>query len=356
MPNYVTIKTNGESSSSSSNSSSSSSSSSSSNSSSSSSEGPVSISVDDVLTGANNLKTYYGNNGVLPDTVTAAGHAFTLPEFLYLMSQAAYQLGNSNTSAIKCIYGIEEAVSPFGDAIDAQLYRADYLVVANNLANYIRTNNQAPNYGSSAVGKISYYVLCDAFSRILAFYKNNDNYMPNYVTIVQGSGSSSYTSGGVNVKNTITNLDAYYKSSTNCQVNNAAIKNIVDSLTAGLTTDKEKAVAIYNYVRDKISYSFYYDTKYGALGTLNAKTGNCVDQAHLLVAMYRTAGLAARYEHGVCYFTLSGNTYGHVWTQVLIDNVWVAGDPTSERNSFGNIVNWNTNSYTHNAYYVSLPF
>ena len=344
MPNYVAIKTNGGSSSSS-------------NSSSSSSSKPTSISINDILTGATNLKNYYSSNGVMPKTVTAAGYAFTLPEFLYLMSQAAYQLGNSNKSAIKCIYGIEEAANPTGDTINAQLLRDDYLTVAKNLANYIKTNNQAPNYASSAVGKISYNVLPDAFSRILAFYKANDEYMPNYVSIVQGSGSSSsYTTGGMNVKNTITNLDPYYKATSNCQVNNSAIKSIVNSLTAGLTTDLEKATVLFNYVRDQVAYSYYYDTQKGALGTLNAKSGNCVDQAHLLIAMYRTAGLAARYEHGTCYFPLSGNTYGHVWTQVLIDDVWVVGDPTSNRNSFGQVVSWNTNSYTHKAYYASLPF
>ena len=354
MPNYVTINTKGGSSSSSD----SSSNSSSNSSSGSTSKGPATIAIKDILTGAVNLKNYYSNNGALPKTVTAAGHAFTLSEFLYLMAQATYQIGNSNTSAIKCIYGVKDASSTTADSINAQLVKKDYLTLANNLATYIKKNNQAPNYASSTAGKINYNVLVDVFSRILAFYKNNDNYMPNYVTVIQGSqsSSSSYTIGGMNVRNTITNLDPYYKSTTNCQVNNAAIKNVVNSLTAGLTSDKEKATVIYNYVRDQISYSFYYDTRYGAAGTLNARTGNCVDQAHLLVAMYRTAGLAARYEQGTCYFTLSGSTYGHVWTQVLIDNVWVVGDPTSNRNSFGNVVNWNTNSYTHKAYYASLPF
>ena len=128
------------------------------------------------------------------------------------------------------------------------------------------------------------------------------------------------------------------------------------TLTSGLTSDTAKAKAIYNYVRDQISYSFYYDTKYGAVGTLNAKTGNCVDQAHLLIAMYRTAGLAARYVHGTCYFTLSGSTYGHVWTQVLIGDTWIVGDPTSARNSFGTVVNWNNNNYALHGYYPSISF
>ena len=145
------------------------------------------------------------------------------------------------------------------------------------------------------------------------------------------------------------------KSSTNCQVGNSAIKSVVNSITSGLTSDYQKAVAIYNYVRDQISYSFYYDTRYGAVGTLNAGTGNCVDQAHLVVAMARTAGLAARYVHGTCVFS-SGSTYGHVWAQILVDGNWVVADATSSRNSFGSVVNWNTNSFSLHGIYSGISF
>ena len=140
-------------------------------------------------------------------------------------------------------------------------------------------------------------------------------------------------------------MAAYLKATTHCQVGNSKIKSLVNSLTSGLTTDHAKALAIYNYVRDKISYSFYYDTRHGAVGTLDAKSGNCVDQSHLLVAMFRTAGLPARYVHGTCTFS-SGSTYGHVWTQVLIGNTWTVADPTSTRNSLGTIVNWNTKTFS----------
>ncbi|MGX8693496.1 MAG: Ig-like domain-containing protein, partial [Methanobrevibacter sp.] len=70
-----------------------------------SSEG-ISVSIDDILTGAVNLKAYYENNKVLPNTVTVAGQAFKTPEFLYLMSQAISQLGSSDTNPISCIYGV----------------------------------------------------------------------------------------------------------------------------------------------------------------------------------------------------------------------------------------------------------
>ena len=143
--------------------------------------------------------------------------------------------------------------------------------------------------------------------------------------------------------------------SHNCEVNNAKIKKLVSKLTKDCKNDKEKADKIFKYVRDTISYSFYYNTKYGAAGTLNAKSGNCVDHAHLLVAMYRASGLAARYVHGTCHFS-SGNTYGHVWAQVLVGKTWTVADATSSRNSLGKVANWNTNSYKLQAYYSSLPF
>ena len=176
--------------------------------------------------------------------------------------------------------------------------------------------------------------------------------MPSYVVIKSLSSSSSTSS--LNSKNTISNLAAYLAASTNCQVNNSKIKQLVSKLTSGLTSDKAKATAIYNYVRDAISYSFYYDTKYGAVGTLNSKSGNCVDHSHLLVAMYRTAGLPARYVHGTC--TFSSGTFGHVWTQVLIGDTWIVSDATSARNSFGNVVNWNPSSYSLHGYFSSIGF
>uniref|UniRef100_UPI00386AFE11 transglutaminase-like domain-containing protein n=1 Tax=Methanobrevibacter sp. TaxID=66852 RepID=UPI00386AFE11 len=191
------------------------------------------------------------------------------------------------------------------------------------------------------------------YSVIVKFDGSND-YLSNS-TSSQITVTASNLIKGVNEKNTISDLSSYLKSSSNCQVGNSKIKSLVNSLTSSLTSDLDKATAIFNYVRDHISYSFYYDTNYGAVGTYTAKKGNCVDHSHLLVAMFRTAGLPARYVHGKCTFS-SGSTYGHVWAQVLIGDTWISADATSSRNSLGNIVNWNTKSFTLNARYVSLPF
>ena len=304
---------------------------------------PETVSIKNIVAGAKSLKSYYSTNNKLPSTVTAGGIKFTLAEFTYLMSQAIDQLGKSSTKAVSIMYGVSAPSSPSGDNIASKSLAKDgYLNVALKVANYFKENKAAPGSASSAVGNIIYSEYVDAFSRILAFYGDNSR-LPSYVTITYSAGAGS--GHGLNEKCTETDLSKYLKSTDNCQVNASSIKSIVNTLTKGLTTAKEKATAIYNYVRDTLSYSFYYNTKYGATGALSAKKGNCVDYSHLLVAMFRTAGLAARYVHGTCTFS-SGSTYGHVWAQVLIDGQWTVADATSSKNSLGKVANWNIKTFS----------
>ena len=306
------------------------------------------VTLKDIITASQNVKKYIENNNELPNTVAIGGVTYSTAAYTYLASQAIINLKDNKKSNIN-VASVSNPSNPKEASNLGNLY--DYLSVAKSIVNTVKSKGVMPDSVSSNLGDIGYKGWVYAAARVVAFY---DDYsiMPNYVTIKTFSGSTS--SSSLNSKNTITNLAAYLKSSTNCQVNNAKIKSVVNSLTSGLTTDLAKAKAIYNYVRDSISYTFYYDTKYGAVGTLNAKNGNCVDQAHLLIAMYRTAGLAARYVHGTC--TFSSGTYGHVWTQVLIGDTWIVADPTSVRNSFGNVVNWNNNNYYLKGYYSSIAF
>ena len=307
------------------------------------------ITLKEIIAASQNVKKYIESNEKLPNTVKIGSVTYSLAEYVYLASQAIINLNSNNKKDI-AVKDVKDPSSPKSASNLGNLY--DYVAVAKSIVNTCNSKGTMPDSVSSKVGTIGFNGLVYATARVVAFY---DDYsiMPNYVSIKTYESTSS---SSLNSKNTIKNLAAYLKSSTNCQVGNSKIKSIVDSITSGLTTDKAKATAIYNYVRDYISYSFYYNTKYGAVGTLDAKTGNCVDQAHLLVAMYRTAGLAARYAHGTCYFTLSGSTYGHVWTQVLIGDTWIVGDPTSSRNSFGNVVNWNNYNYNLKGYYASIAF
>lgn len=156
-------------------------------------------------------------------------------------------------------------------------------------------------------------------------------------------------------KNTISDLEPYLAESKNCDVSNPEIVALARQLTERLSSPFDKAKAIYNYVRDEIGYGYYFDTKYGALGALHTKIGNCVDQSHLSIALYRAAGLPARYVHGQCTFN-DGDRYGHVWVQVLVGDNWIVSDSINTRNSFGKVVNWNNYNYKLYGYFPYILF
>ena len=153
-----------------------------------------------------------------------------------------------------------------------------------------------------------------------------------------------YQDKGINQKNTESNISQYKtRENTHCKRASNVVHKAKD-LIRNKSTDLQKATALYNFVRDSISYVRYDDSQRGASTTLSKKGGNCCDQTNLLVAMCRAVDIHVRYVHGTgCKF--SSGTYGHVWAQILIDNWWFAADTTSVKNSLGFINNWNYKSY-----------
>ena len=134
----------------------------------------------------------------------------------------------------------------------------------------------------------------------------------------------------------------------------SSVEALAKSLAVGSTSQAMTATRVYDWVRDNINYTFYYDSKYGAAGTLARMGGNCCDTANLLVALARDDGIQARYVHGDCDF--SGNWYGHVWAQLYVNGQWVTADATSYSNSLGVVKNWDTATYVLEGIYTTLPF
>ena len=187
-------------------------------------------------------------------------------------------------------------------------------------------------------------------------FEGTNNRLPNYVSVEPWSTvtKNSASSEGSSSTTIPASLLPYLQPTTNAQSNNPTIIALANKITAGLTTPYSKAVAIFDWVRDNITYSFYYNTKYGAVGTLSAGTGNCCDHSNLVVALARAAGIPARYQQGYCDF--SDGWYGHVWAQLYVNGQWYYADTISTANTFGTITNWNLNTYTLEGTYITLPF
>jgi transglutaminase-like putative cysteine protease len=292
---------------------------------------------------ATRVKSYVETNKQLPTYVTIGGSQVQMSDFLKLLTTALVQINNGETTSIT-LQTVNDAVTPTETIKSGTITKAGYLDIAKRVNAFIDANGRLPNYVTSSLGKIRSETLIDMFSRVLSFHQSN-NRLPNYVSVTPGITSNTDLAVPDSLKQ-------YLASTANCEVTNAQIQALAASITSGKTSSYAKAEAIFNWVRDNIDYSFYYNTKNGAVGTLNAKTGNCVDTSHLLIALCRAVGIPARYQHATCKFT--SGTYGHVWAQIWVNGVWYNADASSSRNYLGVINSWTL--ITLKGTYTSLPF
>lgn len=187
--------------------------------------------------------------------------------------------------------------------------------------------------------------LKDGISRVQAYYVANGK-LPTYVSFGTRHVSIATFEKDIATQGLKITIKAVAKPDTSSV---AALAKSLKGSTVAIT-----AVNLFNWVRDNIGYSFYYNTKYGAAGTLAHMTGNCCDTANLLVALARDDGITSRYVHGYCDF--SSGWYGHVWAQLYVNGKWYTADATSYANSLGVVKNWNTATATIYGVYNTLPF
>ena len=339
---------------------------------------PYKNSILNIEKAATNVRNYVDDHGKLPETVTVGSETVTIEEFSYLMGEAIVALNKGSTGKVSILSGIGN-VNSTNTSLNTKVFKAEYLDLANRVVSHINTNKvpaaeiEVYNSSKAKVGNANFDLYTYCFAKILNFYRT-DGYLPNWCTFESDvfddtsiipsndtspgkvtTADSSDFKKGLNEKNTVSDLSQYLKAGGHCALNQA-IKNKAASLTKGLTTTAAKANAIFNYVRDGIEYSYYADSKKDASGTLSSGSANCCDQANLVVALCRAAGIPARYSHAQgCTFS-SGLVTGHVWAQILVGDTWYAADATSSRNKLGDINNWNTNSYNTLRQYALIPF
>ena len=123
--------------------------------------------------------------------------------------------------------------------------------------------------------------------------------------------------------------------------NSPEIQHIIAPFKAGCFSDKEKAIALYNLIRDGWKYDPYHIhlTKEAFQASTLAKkdTGNCVEKSILLIACLRAVNLPARLHLGkvknhIAVTRLvekfgSNELTPHGMVNVLINNQWLKMSP-----------------------------
>ncbi len=140
-----------------------------------------------------------------------------------------------------------------------------------------------------------------------------------------------------------------YRAATDMVQSNApAIINKKNVLTSGVTSQAEAVDKIMNFVKTSIPVDDP-DVPKDALSSLGSSKGNCVNRAHLALALLRSAGIPARCVQGLVYgdeYSVSYNVDGgkgitkitwgegpHAWVEVYYpdESAWVAYDPFMDK-------------------------
>lgn len=309
---------------------------------------PVTYTVGQICEAAGRVNTFIEANHALPNYVQIGSLQVSMPQFLRLLCNGVLQ---TSTTPIE-IKGVATPENPSEDMHSGNLDKNEYLDLASRIKSFMDSNVMAPNYGSTTLGKIGYESLIYLYSRVMNFYGTN-HALPNYAVVYPWSTSNP--SPPITPTETIpSDLQKYLQPTKNCQSNDPRIIALAQSITSCKSSCYEKGLSIFNWVRDNLEFSWYYNSQKGAVNALLSKSANCCDHSNLIVALCRAAGVPARYLHGVC--TFSSGTYGHVWAQIYANGKWYDADASSNRNELGVIRNWNTNSWNLKGTYAELPF
>lgn len=121
-----------------------------------------------------------------------------------------------------------------------------------------------------------------------------------------------------------TNAAAYLAASQFVQADHPDIVSRADKITAGLTTPRDKALAIYEWVYKSVSKKPTVSLP-SALDVLHRLEGDCNEHTYLFVALARAAHIPAQIRVGLLY--VDGRFYYHAWPAVYVGD-WVEMDPT----------------------------
>ena len=130
-------------------------------------------------------------------------------------------------------------------------------------------------------------------------------------------------------------LQEFLKPTRSCDFDNSFIRNKTLAIIGDSKSDREKALAIFYWVRDNIKFSLS-DVDASATQTLKNGYGECANKTSLHMALLRSIGIPARMHVSLAkreplqpiipkfvYNKISDNA-SHFWPECYIDDKWIS--------------------------------
>ena len=124
-------------------------------------------------------------------------------------------------------------------------------------------------------------------------------------------------------------LNEYLLSTYTVPCNDERIAAIAADITKDAATDLEKIEAIFLWIKENIKKEPI--DVFTALDVLDGKKAECQGHAYLYAAFARSAGIPTRVIGGIVYAEDFKGFLYHSWAESLINNQWIALDPTTSQ-------------------------
>lgn len=127
-------------------------------------------------------------------------------------------------------------------------------------------------------------------------------------------------------------LQAFLEPETYVESDDEGIQALAEQLAQGQANPCQTLEALYDYVREHMTYDEYHPEDHGAAWALEQGSGDCTDFSDALLALSRAAGIPARFLEGVTYSSRGSADPGevkHDWLEAYLPgHGWVPLDPT----------------------------
>ena len=140
-------------------------------------------------------------------------------------------------------------------------------------------------------------------------------------------------------------MEEYLIETKFCDYHHPSIRRLADELFMEIEGDRGRAITVFNWVRDEVTYRFDY-WAVRASQTARKRYGMCANKANLQIALLRYLGIPAGYhvlkirkevlkpvtEPRIYELTRSITT--HVFCAVWLDGRWISADSTVDKELF----------------------
>jgi hypothetical protein len=132
----------------------------------------ITFNLDQISEAAIHVKNNFDIYNSLPEFAEVGGVRVNISQFLYLLTSSVMQINNSiNQTIILEDFSIPSA--SYEQMHSGSMLKVEYIDFASRILNYMNTNKQAPPYGLTGLGKVSFHSQVYIYSQAIDYYKNH---------------------------------------------------------------------------------------------------------------------------------------------------------------------------------------